>query len=382
MHTKYFLLQAFILTTGLSLAQKKLPVIKANSKEVVINDAGYFDKNAWYLSPEAKPDIYVAARASKSKFVTFYTDIDSISVKLKPGSKFDFVILLNGKDSCYTRIVSSSSIKNSIQQSRGKIDTIPFKLTNYNAIHIKTIINNSDTLNMHFDVGTLGFRLTKNALSRFNEKTIQKITMDSLAWDNPNLLTANNVAHEMDGRFGWQAFDGKIVEINYDKSIIIVYSKLPLHAKQYAKSNIHFIQSLFCVQASIQLAGKNYTGDFLFDSGSDLAMILDSTWMSLNQFPDDQKIIRKSSLSDGGGRKYETTIVLMPRVNVNGFVVENIPTSKLGFKSPVGYQINYFGNEFLKRFNTIIDLKNDCVYLKPNHLYNIAFKEIDQPKNE
>src|SRR5882757_9292139 len=88
-------------------AQARLPIIKATSKSVNINDGGFLDKNAWTLSPKIRPDIFTADRTRKTKWVTFYTDIDSIKVKVKPGSRYNFVILLNGKDSCYTQIASA-----------------------------------------------------------------------------------------------------------------------------------------------------------------------------------------------------------------------------------------------------------------------------------
>ena len=164
-------------------------------------------------------------------------------------------------------------------------------------------------------------------------------------------------------------FDGKVVEIDYDKNQLIVHSKFVGHTKGYEKSAIKFIQSLFCVEATIRIDNKDYQGDFLFDTGSNLAMILDSTWMSVQNFPENLKILKRSSLSDGAGRKYETTIVVVPSLSISGFVLNNITTSKLGFKSPVGLQMNYFGNDLLKRFNVIIDLKNDNIYLKPNSLF-------------
>jgi hypothetical protein len=88
-------------------AQSKLPTIKATSKNVAINDGGYLDKNAWTLSPEIKPDIFTADRTRKTKWVTFYTDMDSIKVKVKPGTKYNFIVLLNGKYSCYAQIASA-----------------------------------------------------------------------------------------------------------------------------------------------------------------------------------------------------------------------------------------------------------------------------------
>ncbi len=391
MKIHFLLLFSFIATV--TSAQKKLPIVKATSFNVAINDGGYLDKNAWSLSPDVKPDVYIADRSMKPKWVTFYTDIDSIKVKVKSNTKFDFVILLNEKDSCFTQIESSKLVSKPPRSCKNVCDTIPFTLTAQNAIHLKAIVNNSDTLNMHLDFGTLDFRLTRGAIlnktkllsnqpdalsgkAKPNYNKLNKIStiqIGSLIWDNPTVQIANNVAKEMDGRFGWRAFDNKIVEIDYDKSCIILHKKLPKKVNEFVKSDIKFIKSLFCIEANIEIDKIKYKGDFLFDTGSDLAMVLDSAWMKNLAFPQNLKLIKKSSFSDGSGRKYETNIVMAPKLLINGFVVNNIPTSQLGYKSPIGNQINYFGNDLLKRFNVLIDLKKDKIYLKPNTLINSSY---------
>jgi hypothetical protein len=104
-----------IFLSTFSIAQNKCKVIKATSKSVAIKDGDELDKNAWTLSPKARPDVFTADRIRKTKYVTFYTDIDSIRVKVKPGSRYDFVILLNGKDSCYTRIESAVPQEDKVQ---------------------------------------------------------------------------------------------------------------------------------------------------------------------------------------------------------------------------------------------------------------------------
>ncbi|RYF37317.1 MAG: hypothetical protein EOO38_26495, partial [Cytophagaceae bacterium] len=91
----------------LAQAQAQLPLIRATSSHVAIRDGGYLNKNAWTLSPKARPDVYTADRTRKAKWVTFYTDLDSIRLRVKPGTRTDFIILLNGKDSCYTRLASA-----------------------------------------------------------------------------------------------------------------------------------------------------------------------------------------------------------------------------------------------------------------------------------
>lgn len=82
-------------------SQQKMPVISANSNLVTIKEDDKVMKNAWTIVPQEKLDVYVTS----GKRVTFYTDVDSISFKVNPKiGQYDFVILLNGKDSARTQI--------------------------------------------------------------------------------------------------------------------------------------------------------------------------------------------------------------------------------------------------------------------------------------
>ena len=98
--TKLFTLPLVILLGQTVVAQKKLPIIKATSTSVDVKEDNQLRKNEWRIAPEEKLDIYTTS----AKNVTFYTDIDSISFKIDPKKQYDFVILLNGKDSARTQI--------------------------------------------------------------------------------------------------------------------------------------------------------------------------------------------------------------------------------------------------------------------------------------
>jgi hypothetical protein len=99
----------------LLLAQGNLPVIKATSKSVDIRDGEDFNKNGWKISPEIKPDIYTTS--SKGKKVTFYTDKDSISVKISKKTKYDFIILLNDSTKAYTQITYKPSFLDKLKKA-------------------------------------------------------------------------------------------------------------------------------------------------------------------------------------------------------------------------------------------------------------------------
>jgi len=83
-------------------SQKMIPIIKATSKIVDIKVGDNLNKGQWTIMPNLNPDVFDIREVGK--IVTFYTDIDSISVKINEKTNFDFIILLNKKDSAYTKV--------------------------------------------------------------------------------------------------------------------------------------------------------------------------------------------------------------------------------------------------------------------------------------
>jgi len=389
---RYLVLLLFCGVVCHASAQSKLPVIKATSKSVSIRDGDFFDKNMWSLSPSARPDVYTADRSRKPKWVVFYTDIDSIRVKVTPGSKFNFVVLLNGKDTCFTRIDSAIPVE---QERMVRNDTIPFTLTSYNAIAIKALVNGTDSVVMHFDLSSFDFHLTREGIlnkthllknqpdalagkvaPNYNRLApVERVQMGSAVWITPPLSVTNLAAHEMDGRVGWNMFEGKKVELNYDTNQIIVSSYLPKDRKGYVKAKLGFGRTFPYIKGDFPISEGHYEGNFAMDNGSELAMILDSVWVAKKNFPIDFKPLKTTVIHDATGKKYETRTVMFPAFALNGFKQTNIPALIASNRiNPSDYEMNFLGNDLLKRFNMIIDFKNDEIYLKPNHLWDVKYK--------
>jgi hypothetical protein len=154
---KRAILITIFLFTGLQylLGQVHSVVIKATSKNIKILDGD--DLLEGVLVPELKPDIYVYHKETRSKKIVYYTDIDSASFQVRPGDTYDFIILLDNKDSCYQRISyqNPDKVKYSKPHTRAAAtpDTIPFTLGANNAIHINGRTNNSEILDLIFDTG-------------------------------------------------------------------------------------------------------------------------------------------------------------------------------------------------------------------------------------
>ena len=392
---KYLLLFLTIFSAHLAAAQSSLPVIKATSQKATIKDGEYLDKGAWTLSPQIKPDVYTADRSHKAKWVVFYTDIDSIKVKVKPGTRFDFVVLLNGKDSCFTQIASAIPPVEKLTENIISHDSIPFILTKHNAIAVKALVNSTDTVLLHFDTGSWDFRLTKEAIIKktsllsnqpdalagkvkpnYNKlNKVSKIQLAGLTFTNPEWEPTDVTAHDMDGRFGWNLFEGKTVEINYDNSNIIIHSKPIKIPKGYAKSNFEIKHSFMIVKGDLEVNKEKYPGDFLMDTGSELAIILDSAWAAKYNLAKNLKLIKSTVLRNPRGVAFEIKIVNAPLFSINGFGLANVPASILAGRNPAGFEVNNLGSGFLKRFNIIMDFKHDKIYLKPNKLSQEKYNE-------
>jgi hypothetical protein len=392
---KYLFLLTIILFAPSVFGQNKMPIIKANSKTVAIKDDMFLDKQAWSLSPEAKPDVYTADRTRKTKWVVFYTDIDSIRVEVKPGTKFDFIILLNNKDTCYTQVVSAIPAENKAEKAGNRQDTIPFTLTAYNAIHVKAVFNKRDSVSLHLDLGAFDFKLTQEAIVKKTQllstqpdalagkvkpnfrklARVSTIQIGNLTWENPVFAATLLTAHEMDGRIGYNVFEGKVVEIDYDKSLLIVHSKMPKKIKGFTKSKLEFIRSYPCINAELSIKNKAYNGFFLLDTGSDKAVLIDSIWAAEQHLPKDLTLLRETSFKNPRGTVFISKTVICPLLNIQNSSFSNVPTTLMGSVNPANVSVNLLGNDILKRFNTILDFKNDFIYLKPNRLMAMPFKE-------
>lgn len=102
MRRKSIILLLTLLTIS-CFGQKNIRTIKANSNSVSIRDGDELFKDKWTITPEIKPDIYTTTVKKKEKTITFYTDLDSISLKVEANKTYDFAILLK-EDTAFTQI--------------------------------------------------------------------------------------------------------------------------------------------------------------------------------------------------------------------------------------------------------------------------------------
>jgi hypothetical protein len=232
-----------------------------------------------------------------------------------------------------------------------------------------------------FDSGTTGLLLVndfiKNKHLPDDGASNNSLRMGTLKWDSLRIYPVEISGQGSDGRFGWDLFDGKVVEINFDKSYFIVHSRLTNIGHGYSKLAMTYIHTLFYIQGDLQIKDQHYISRFLFDDGYQRTAMLDTTLMSEQHYPKNLRVIKKVIMKNGMGKEIPIVTVNNERLNLDKITLVNVPVQLMTGANPTRFKTHILGSEVLKRFNTILDFQNNYVYLKPNSLMNMPYADAE-----
>ncbi|MDW9382224.1 hypothetical protein GFU89_18645 [Chryseobacterium sp. JV558] len=356
-------------------SQKKIPVIKSTSDNAVIYDGTNVKMN-WKLEPQLRPDIYYVNLPYKRSKVKLVTDQGKISFNTQYGKSYDVIVLRNGKDSCLVRIMAAEDPSFiSLKQNKNKPYPleIPFTITG-SRIYFKGILNEKEEVNIQFDLGAgtscINKLVSEKLKVAFTSKTMVSNTqgvneartssrnilqIGDAVWKEVPLTEVGNMKPEEDLIIGNGFFRDRIIEIDYDRKMIIIYAELPDKAKIFKKQAVFYEQNRPKFNVDFIQNDRKYSFWFLFDTGREGTMLVGDdftsqgkNWENLKelQMLNDKKLIRLNAFI--GGREFK-----------------DIVTNAADPLKPTG-RPTLFGNQILSQFNVILDNKEGMLYLKPN----------------
>ncbi|WP_316795441.1 clan AA aspartic protease [Pedobacter agri] len=261
-----------------------------------------------------------------------------------------------------------------------KNDSIPLTINEQNTIFVKAVFNDYDTLNLNFDTGTTELVLLNDVLKtklKSSPKlynTFYNLKIGSTIY-NTKVYDAELSGHGTDGRFGWDLFKGKIVELDYDKGLMIIHKKLPENTvkdQKFTKLKMEFFKDLFLVESKIAQDGIVNSDLFLFDTGYQRTAMLDNDLLMEGKFPVEKMKVLKTAIMKGAqGNEIPVITSNLQLLQIGEYKLKNVPIQQLTVNKPLkDRNIHILGNEILKRFNMFLDFQNNAIYLKPNHLFN------------
>lgn len=261
-------------------------------------------------------------------------------------------------------------------------ETIPFRMTKYNNLIVKTQVNRKDSLDLMFQIAmeeasisperirSAGHIVFKEGISEGNTVSIGKNTYRDIRFFD-NELTG----HEADGKIGTGIFKGKIFEIDYDNSRFSVYETMP-DLKGYQAVPLICRNGQLFIQAENIIDGKPVAADFLLQSGYSGGIIYSNAFADGKDLGQKLKITGEKTLKNSAGKSITTKNGILPMLKIGSFQLKNVAAGF--FTGDLKTQkASYLGADVLKRFNWIFDAERKTVFIKPSKYFTDAYFEIN-----
>ena len=282
------------------------------------------------------------------------------------------------------------------------LTSFPFTLLNGGIILVKARLGNyPDTLNFVFDTGSGGISLDSTTCVQLHivpkpsDKTIRGIAgvrnvsfvynetlhlpglrVDSLNFHvNDYAILTSVYGQNIDGIIGYNFLTRYIVKIDYDSSLIYVYSKGTI---KYAKGG--YLTHPFIVNLPVEEArikdNANIGARFYFDTGAGLCLLLSTDFVSDSILFSSKKKKPVPTLAQGLGGKTNMLQTTVKDFRIGPYHFRNVPAYIFDDE----YNITSYpslggliGNDLLRRFNIILNYGRREIYLMPNSHYRESF---------
>ncbi|MBL9119036.1 MAG: aspartyl protease family protein [Phycisphaerae bacterium] len=373
-------------------AMEELPVLRANSRQIDIQDGASLHKGGWLIDPAVDLDVYEADRTLGPKTITFISDIDRLAFDVLPGRTYDFEILLNGNARCRTRISSMRQAAIRIMGSTGP-DVIPFVLER-GRIMVKARVNGSEPIDLLFDTGANATLLAPSAMERgvkaeatgvgqntglggaveLATSSNNTIEVAGLRWEHELLLLHDQASTAGDGVLGLHMFEGKVVEFDYDRSVLILHDSMPTSLDGFTKVDLGRAGPLPTIPVTFHTGTATVVGSVIIDTGATAALFARRDFAEpLGLYGAMEKIGTGRQTGMGRG-SMESDLVLLPTMTIGATDLKDVPIylETADHETTPG-EGAVLGMDVLSRFTMLLDMSSNVAYIKPNAAVGTPF---------
>ena len=290
-----------------------------------------------------------------------------------------------------------SFIANARMIKETPVSEIPFTIAGDSRIYITAFVNGSDSLRFLVDTGASSIVLNTNSpklkglihngasannIGTSGENTVtysndNSVRVGSIQYDKAGCVHIPYPPEYWDGVFGLNGLAAFNIEINYDDCKIYCYPKEALMVDDsYVSKPFTYKYDVPFIQLPIKLNGTLYNLLLEVDTGSDRIIDLNTPFVDKNNLLEIQKPFSISRITSSDGNDGELKNVFFDEVVVGPYIMPKVAgafsTLSTGMQSKEDID-GMIGNNFLKRFNMVIDFKSKMLYLQPNNFYYAPF---------
>lgn len=277
----------------------------------------------------------------------------------------------------------------------------PFTQLSGGIVIVKAQIDeHTDTLNFVFDTGSGGISLDSLTVQylglkkELSDKTIRGIagiklvefaynhtlklpglSVDRLDFHiNDYELLTSVYGLKIDGIIGFSFLRRYIVNLDYDKQVMEVYSPGRF---RYPKGGhlLHPDFSTLPLQMATIEDERTINARFIFDTGAGLTFLLSKEFVTDSMFFKRKRKFYPTQAEGLGGKKM-MDITVAKEVKLGPYKFRNIPVHVFDDEYNVtSYPMmgGLIGNDVMRRFNVILNYPDRCIHIKPNNHFPESF---------
>ncbi len=268
-------------------------------------------------------------------------------------------------------------------------------------ITVRALLNHyPDTLNFILDTGSGGISLDSATVSELNiptepsDRTIRGIagirrvdflynarlhlpglSIDSLNFHvNDYEILSSVYGIKIDGIIGLSFFSRYIVHINFDNTIITVYTPGKYRYRKKGTVLKPLLTSIPIVQSRFSEWGT-FDARFYFDTGAGLCYLLSESYVNDSMvFKANKKSFQTQA--EGLGGKASMRLTTVKRVKLGRYRFKHVPTyiyDDVYNITAYPYLAGLIGNDLMRRFNMTINYPKKEIHIVPNTHYHSRF---------
>lgn len=281
------------------------------------------------------------------------------------------------------------------------ITKFPFTTLSGGIIIVQARLDNfPDTLNFILDTGSGGISIDSAVVEYFKlVKTPSERTLRGIAMMRKVIYVTNRTLHlpnlpiehldfhindydlltsvygvKIDGIIGYSFFSRYIVKVDYDNSMLEIYTQGKI---RYPRSGIKLSPTITGIPVFTSTITDDITisSRFYFDSGAGLCLLLSDDFVKDSSiFPKNKKMLMTQAEGIGGKKPMRLTTV--KEIKIGPYKFKKVPTHIFYDEYNVtSYPLlgGLIGNDLLRRFNLIINYAEKEIHLRPNSHFREHF---------
>jgi len=265
-------------------------------------------------------------------------------------------------------------------------DTIPFRLTDANNIALPALLNAQDSVLLMLHTAAQGITL----IEEHNAQSVTFTGQDSVTswggqqdaryslsnslqigqshWDSLIIWENKHSGPGTVGKFGLDFFEGKVVEIHFDRKELIIHDSLPKLDSSYQGFELRTEHGSFFITGESKIGEKAFPNQFLIHTGYGGSILLDDAFAAKHQLDQVLPITDEQILKDAYGNEIKVLKAELPIFQVGEYEVAQ--TTVGFFPGAIGRQrMSVLGGEMLKKFNCVFDLQKNQLHLQRSEYF-------------